>query len=135
MDGAGRQQVHTLLPVCLALAFALAALGSSHWCEGTRKVLKPLCQDHPGGLPCIHLSGDHHNESQAVQYFWETGDDMFFRNRLHVGLWQSCEESLSGSGLLGMVAHMMYTTIFQIAVNLGPEDWKPQAWDYGWSSW
>nr|XP_054111821.1 germ cell-specific gene 1-like protein 2 isoform X2 [Callithrix jacchus] len=37
------------------------------------------------------------------------------------------------AGLLGMVAHMMYTTIFQITVNLGPEDWKPQTWDYGWS--
>lgn len=29
------------------------------------------------------------------------------------------------AGLLAMVAHMMYTTIFQITVNLGPEDWKP----------
>ncbi|CAH2291988.1 germ cell-specific gene 1 2 [Pelobates cultripes] len=37
------------------------------------------------------------------------------------------------SGLLGMVAHMMYTTVFQMTVNLGPEDWRPQNWDYGWS--
>ncbi|XP_069510569.1 germ cell-specific gene 1-like protein 2 isoform X1 [Ambystoma mexicanum] len=37
------------------------------------------------------------------------------------------------SGLFGMVAHMMYTTVFQMTVNLGPEDWKPQSWDYGWS--
>ncbi|XP_055509702.1 germ cell-specific gene 1-like protein [Leucoraja erinacea] len=37
------------------------------------------------------------------------------------------------SGLLGMVAHMMYTTVFQMTVNLGPEDWRPQTWDYGWS--
>nr|XP_006011231.1 PREDICTED: germ cell-specific gene 1-like protein [Latimeria chalumnae] len=36
-------------------------------------------------------------------------------------------------GLLGMVAHMMYTTVFQMTVNLGPEDWRPQTWDYGWS--
>ncbi|XP_060503267.1 germ cell-specific gene 1-like protein 2 [Panthera onca] len=205
MDGAGRQQVHALLPVCLALAFSLAALGSSHWCEGTRRVAKPLCQDHPGGLGCIHLNRGHgggrrDDESQAVQYIWETGDDRFIQSRFHVGLWQSCEENLGSAGekcrsfqsiipaeehgllwlsigaeilnillvltsavllgsgvssqsagfrwlkvdasvailtvlagLLGMVAHMMYTTIFQIAVNLGPEDWKPQTWDYGWS--
>ncbi|XP_060108583.1 germ cell-specific gene 1-like protein 2 [Heteronotia binoei] len=37
------------------------------------------------------------------------------------------------AGLLGMVAHMMYTTVFQMTVNLGPEDWRPQTWDYGWS--
>ncbi|CAM2104154.1 unnamed protein product [Caretta caretta] len=36
-------------------------------------------------------------------------------------------------GLFGMVAHMMYTTVFQMTVNLGPEDWRPQMWDYGWS--
>ncbi|XP_078461458.1 germ cell-specific gene 1-like protein [Lampetra planeri] len=37
------------------------------------------------------------------------------------------------SGLLGMVAHMMFTTVFQVTVNLGPEDWRPYSWDYGWS--
>lgn len=37
------------------------------------------------------------------------------------------------AGLLGMVAHMMYTTAFQLTVSLGPEDWKPQSWDYSWS--
>ncbi|KAJ6653288.1 hypothetical protein lerEdw1_009377 [Lerista edwardsae] len=37
------------------------------------------------------------------------------------------------SGLLGMVAHMMYMTVFQVAVNLGPKDWRPQSWYYGWS--
>uniref|UniRef100_A0A673IFQ1 Germ cell-specific gene 1-like protein n=1 Tax=Sinocyclocheilus rhinocerous TaxID=307959 RepID=A0A673IFQ1_9TELE len=37
------------------------------------------------------------------------------------------------SGLLGMVAHMMFTTAFQLTVSLGPEDWKPQNWDYSWS--
>ncbi|NXF86477.1 GSG1L protein, partial [Eubucco bourcierii] len=37
------------------------------------------------------------------------------------------------AGLLGMVAHMMYTTVFQMTVNLGPEDWRPHTWDYGWS--
>ncbi|KAL4648160.1 germ cell-specific gene 1-like protein isoform X1 [Arapaima gigas] len=32
-----------------------------------------------------------------------------------------------------MVAHMMFTTAFQLTVSLGPEDWKPQTWDYSWS--
>ncbi|XP_038676879.1 germ cell-specific gene 1-like protein isoform X1 [Scyliorhinus canicula] len=37
------------------------------------------------------------------------------------------------SGLLGMVAHVMYTQVFQVTVSLGPEDWRPDSWDYGWS--
>lgn len=37
------------------------------------------------------------------------------------------------AGLLGMVAHMMYTTVFQMTVIVGPKDWRPQSWDYGWS--
>ncbi|KAI5619231.1 germ cell-specificprotein 1-like protein isoform X1 [Silurus asotus] len=37
------------------------------------------------------------------------------------------------SGLFGMVAHMMFTTAFQLAVIMGPEDWKPKTWDYSWS--
>ncbi|KAM6174563.1 germ cell-specific gene 1-like protein 2 [Erethizon dorsatum] len=205
MDRAGRRRALTLLPTGLALAFSLAAVGSSHWCEGTRRTAKPLCQDSPGGLHCVHLSGasgsggNQGDERQAVQYLWQTGDK-FIRRRFHAGLWQCCEESFDGTGeqcrsfqsiipaeeqgvlwlsigaevldiflmltsavllgssvschssgfnwlkvdasvailmvlagLLGMVAHMMYTTIFQITVNLGPEDWKPLTWDYGWS--
>ncbi|KAK3508533.1 hypothetical protein QTP70_031919 [Hemibagrus guttatus] len=37
------------------------------------------------------------------------------------------------SGMMGMVAHMMYTTVFQLTVSIGPKDWRPQTWDYGWS--
>ncbi|XP_021114818.1 germ cell-specific gene 1 protein isoform X3 [Heterocephalus glaber] len=37
------------------------------------------------------------------------------------------------SGLLGMVAHMMYSQVFQATANLGPEDWRPHAWNYGWA--
>ncbi|XP_022380297.1 germ cell-specific gene 1-like protein 2 [Enhydra lutris kenyoni] len=206
MVGARQQQVLTLLPTCLALAFSLIAVGSSYWCEGTRKVAKPLCLDQPGGPHCSHFSGGHDSDgrrntgSQVVQYIWETGDDKFIQCRFHVGLWQSCEENLGSTGekcrsflsiipaeeqgvlwlsigaeilnilllftsaillgsrvsyhssgfhrlkvdasvailtvlagLLSMVAHIMYTTIFQITVNLGPDDWKPQTWDYSWS--
>ncbi|XP_017386927.1 germ cell-specific gene 1-like protein 2 [Cebus imitator] len=206
MDRARQQQSLLLFLICLALAFSLTAVVSSHWCEGTRRVVKPLCRDQPGGQHCIHFKQDNSsagrmgNDSQAVLYIWELGDDKFIQRGFHVGLWQSCEESLNSedekcrsfqsvvpaeeqgvlwlsiggevldivlilasaillgsrvscrslgfnwlrvdalvaifmvlAGLLGMVAHMMYTTIFQITVNLGPEDWKPQTWDYGWS--
>ncbi|KAK6471497.1 germ cell-specific gene 1-like protein [Huso huso] len=37
------------------------------------------------------------------------------------------------SGLLGMVAHMMYTQVFQVTASLGPEDWKPHSWDFSWA--
>ncbi|XP_021562387.1 germ cell-specific gene 1 protein isoform X5 [Carlito syrichta] len=37
------------------------------------------------------------------------------------------------SGLLGMVAHMMYSQVFQATSNLGPEDWRPHVWNYGWA--
>lgn len=60
-----------------------------------------------------------------------------------IGVWGGCQDwcHLSSSlcvsgcvaGLLGMVAHMMFTTAFQLTVSLGPEDWKPQTWDYSWS--
>ncbi|PNJ33199.1 GSG1L isoform 2 [Pongo abelii] len=82
-------------------------------------------------------------------YSWETGDDRFLFRNFHTGIWYSCEEELSGlgekcrsfidlapaseKGLLGMVAHMMYTQVFQVTVSLGPEDWRPHSWDYGWS--
>ncbi|KAA8595214.1 hypothetical protein FQN60_012349, partial [Etheostoma spectabile] len=32
-----------------------------------------------------------------------------------------------------MVAHVMYTQVFQVTVSLGPPDWRPYNWDYGWS--
>uniref|UniRef100_H3A9A9 Germ cell-specific gene 1-like protein n=1 Tax=Latimeria chalumnae TaxID=7897 RepID=H3A9A9_LATCH len=37
------------------------------------------------------------------------------------------------SGLLGMVAHMMYTQVFQVTVIMGPEDWRPHSWEYAWA--
>ncbi|XDB61012.1 hypothetical protein AB1E18_014375 [Capra hircus] len=100
MDQRARQQrALALLPVCLALTFSLTAMGSSYWCEGTRRVAKPLCRDRPGVLHCIHYSrGGSNNSSQAVQYIWEMGDDKFVQRRFHVGLWQSCEETLGSTG-------------------------------------
>ncbi|XP_048377313.1 germ cell-specific gene 1-like protein [Stegostoma tigrinum] len=37
------------------------------------------------------------------------------------------------SGLLGMVAHMMYSQVFHVAASQGPEDWRPHHWVFGWS--
>ncbi|XP_018429274.1 PREDICTED: germ cell-specific gene 1-like protein [Nanorana parkeri] len=186
----------------LSLLFSITAFSSSYWCEGTRKVPKPICRGPATDKPtfCIRFNGSDTNNSNAVQYTWETGDDKFMERYFHAGIWYSCEENVSGdgencrsfialtppadrgvlwlsivaevlyitllltgvslmsievcyytsvidglklnafaaiftvlSGLLGMVAHMMYTTVFQMTVNLGPEDWRPQTWDYGWS--
>lgn len=104
MDRARWQRTLTLFPICLALAFSLTAMGSSHWCEGIRRMTKPLCQDLLRGSNCIHFSqassstGRRLDDSKAVQYIWETGDDKFIQRRFHAGLWQSCEESLNSTG-------------------------------------
>ncbi|KPP61991.1 germ cell-specific protein 1-like [Scleropages formosus] len=197
----------------LALLFAVSALTTSYWCEGTRKVVKPFCTG-PVTLKqsfCIRYNSSNLNDSRLVQYIWETGEDKFLMRKFHTGIWFSCEQNVnmiatdlvpdrgdggwwqcltltllmryfSGvlwlcivaeclyivllstggilmsievcyysnvidglklnafaaiftvlSGLLGMVAHMMFTTAFQLTVSLGPEDWKPQTWDYSWS--
>ncbi|XP_066499114.1 germ cell-specific gene 1-like protein [Hoplias malabaricus] len=52
-------------------------------------------------------------------------------NRLKLNAFAALFTALSG--LFGMVAHMMFTTAFQLAVIMGPEDWKPKTWDYSWS--
>ncbi|XP_048870383.1 germ cell-specific gene 1-like protein isoform X2 [Brienomyrus brachyistius] len=170
----------------LALLFAVSALTTSYWCEGTRKVVKPFCKG-PVALKqsfCIRFNSSNLNDSRLVQYIWETGEDKFLMRKFHTGIWFSCEQNVNMigvlwlcivaeclyivllstggilmsievcyysnvidglklnafaaiftvlSGLLGMVAHMMFTTAFQLTVSLGPEDWKPQNWDYSWS--
>ncbi|XP_034960503.1 germ cell-specific gene 1-like protein 2 [Zootoca vivipara] len=197
-----RQRASAALSLsCLSLTFSITAFSSSYWCEGTRKVAKPMCNELRGGTHCIRFNtSGSPNDSNVVQYIWETGDDKFVDRKFHAGIWYSCEELLIGdgekcrsfisltppadrgvlwlsiaaellyialllmgvalmlieicysisvldglklnafaaiftvlAGLLGMVAHMMYTTVFQMTVNLGPEDWRPQTWDYGWS--
>ncbi|NXG42645.1 GSG1L protein, partial [Psilopogon haemacephalus] len=197
----GRQRASAAFSLsCLSLVFSVTAFSSSYWCEGTRKVAKPFCKGQSKGERCIRFNSPDANDSNAVQYIWETGDDKFIDRRFHAGIWYSCEEIINGegekcrsfisltqaadrgvlwlsivaellyiillvmgvilmavemcycstvvdglklnafsalltvlAGLLGMVAHMMYTTAFQMTVNLGPEDWRPHTWDYGWS--
>ncbi|TRY93187.1 hypothetical protein DNTS_006313 [Danionella cerebrum] len=52
-------------------------------------------------------------------------------NRLKLNAFAALCTALSG--LFGMIAHMMFITAFQLAVLLGPEDWKPKTWVYSWS--
>ncbi|XP_047200023.1 uncharacterized protein LOC118124607 [Hippoglossus stenolepis] len=220
----------------LALTLSVLAFCTSYWCEGTHKVVKPLC------LSPVKLKNCGQNNSQpytteaptpdpknpssnvtltplqkeelarmkrkqlanAVHYIWETGEDKYMLRYFHTGFWLSCEKHNEGedqeekcrsfieltpgetqgvlwlsvisefmyigllamgfllmwvesiclcakremnalkinayaamctvlSGLMGMMAHMMYTTVFQMTVSIGPKDWRPQSWDYGWS--
>ncbi|XP_029514996.1 germ cell-specific gene 1-like protein [Oncorhynchus nerka] len=216
----------------LALALSILAFCTSYWCEGTHKVVKPLClspvklkncgqnnsQPYTTESPTLDpkkpannvtLSPQEKEEqarrrkkalANAVHYIWETGEDKYMLRYFHTGFWLSCEahneeercrsfiELTPGetqgvlwlsvvsefayigllamgfllmwvevlclcarkemyalkinafaaictvlSGLMGMVAHMMYTTVFQLTVSIGPKDWRPQTWDYGWS--
>ncbi|XP_027718928.1 germ cell-specific gene 1-like protein isoform X2 [Vombatus ursinus] len=149
------RRCRALLAVCLnllALLFSTTAFLTTHWCQGTQRVPKPNC-GRDKKTNCLNYSGNSTANdtagSHGVHYSWETGDDRFLFRYFHTGIWYSCEENLSGlgetcrsfidlapaseKGLLGMVAHMMYTQVFQVTVSLGPEDWRPHSWDYGWS--
>ncbi|KAM4631088.1 germ cell-specific gene 1-like protein [Polymixia lowei] len=220
----------------LALTLSVSAFCTSYWCEGTHKVVKPLClspvkmkncgqnnsQPYTTETPTpdpknppsnVTLSPLQKEElarirkkqlANAVHYIWETGEDKYMLRYFHTGFWQSCEQHNEGntqgekcrsfieltpgetqgvlwlsvisefvyigllamgfllmcvevvclcarremnalkinafaamctvlSGMMGMVAHMMYTTVFQMTVSIGPKDWRPQTWDYGWS--
>ncbi|XP_021065191.1 germ cell-specific gene 1-like protein isoform X2 [Mus pahari] len=141
----------------LALLFATTAFLTTYWCQGTQRVPKPGC-GQGGGANCPNSGANATANSTAAPvtaspadapYSWEAGDERFQLRRFHTGIWYSCEEELGGpgekcrsfidlapaseKGLLGMVAHMMYTQVFQVTVSLGPEDWRPHSWDYGWS--
>uniref|UniRef100_A0AAV2KEK3 Germ cell-specific gene 1-like protein n=1 Tax=Knipowitschia caucasica TaxID=637954 RepID=A0AAV2KEK3_KNICA len=183
----GRRASLALTLNLVAFAFALSAVTTSYWCEGTRKVAKPFCTGPPLKAKqwyCIRFNSSNVNDSRLVQYIFETGEEKFLMRKFHTGIFFSCEqaadmngvlylcivaESLylsllftggflmvleqcpcfslinklklsafaalctAASGLCGMVAHMMFTTAFQLAVAMGPEDWRPKTWDYSWS--
>ncbi|XP_039680647.1 germ cell-specific gene 1-like protein isoform X2 [Perca fluviatilis] len=136
----------------VAFAFALSAVTTSYWCEGTRKVPKPFCTGPPLKVKqwfCIRFNSSNINDSRLVQYIFESGEEKFLLRKFHTGIFFSCEQAADMNGfdcrdfseiapehergLCGMVAHMMFTTIFQLAVAIGPEDWRPKTWDYSWS--
>ncbi|XP_045428477.1 germ cell-specific gene 1-like protein isoform X2 [Pipistrellus kuhlii] len=144
----------------LALLAATTAFLTTHWCQGARRVPRPGCgQDGRAGCPDAGANATANATAAPAapasgapggeRYSWEAGDERFLLRRFHTGIWYSCEERPGGrgetcrsfidlapaseKGLLGMVAHMMYTQVFQVTVSLGPEDWRPHSWDYGWS--
>uniref|UniRef100_A0A8D2A958 Germ cell associated 1 n=1 Tax=Sus scrofa TaxID=9823 RepID=A0A8D2A958_PIG len=138
----------------LSLSLSTTSLLSNYWFVGTQKVPKPVCGKGLAArcfdLP-VPLDGSSSNASaqEVVQYSWETGDDRFTFHAFWSGMWLSCEEIVeepgercrsfleltppTERGLLGMVGHMMYSQVFQATANLGPEDWRPHAWNYGWA--
>ncbi|XP_067859217.1 germ cell-specific gene 1-like protein isoform X3 [Heptranchias perlo] len=135
----------------VALFFSITAFITTYWCEGTQRVPKPNCSKETKSN-CINFNGNgtaNSSNPNLVHYSWETGDDRFLFRYFHTGIWYSCEENINGigekcqnfidlapaseRGLLGMVAHVMYTQVFQVTVSLGPEEWRPHSWDYGWS--
>ncbi|KAF6339430.1 germ cell associated 1 [Rhinolophus ferrumequinum] len=61
--------------------------------------------------------------------------DLLFTGNPGCGLKLSAFAAISSflSGLLGIVAHMLYSQVFQATANLGPGDWRPHAWNYGWA--
>ncbi|KAL4604754.1 germ cell-specific gene 1-like protein 2 [Arapaima gigas] len=81
----------------VALLFAVSALTTSYWCEGTRKVVKPFCTG-PAKLKqsfCIRFNSSDLNDSRLVQYVWETGEDKFLMRKFHTGIWFSCEQNVN----------------------------------------
>ncbi|PNI98448.1 GSG1 isoform 9 [Pan troglodytes] len=149
----GQRTLLSAILSMLSLSFSTTSLLSNYWFVGTQKVPKPLCEK---GLAAkcfdmpVSLDGDTNTSTQeVVQYNWETGDDRFSFRSFRSGMWLSCEETVeepgercrsfieltppAERGLLGMVAHMMYSQVFQATANLGPEDWRPHVWNYGWA--
>ncbi|XP_061568563.1 germ cell-specific gene 1-like protein [Cololabis saira] len=201
--GHGRRAALAITLNFVALAFAISAVSTSYWCEGTRKVAKPFCTGPPVKIKqrfCISFNSSNLNDSRQVLYIFETGEEKFLLKRFHAGIFFTCEQALDMkgfdcrnfadvapdhekgvlwlcvvseslylgllftggmlmileqcpcfsimnklklsafaamctalSGLCGMVAHMMFTTIFHLAVIMGPVDWRPKTWDYSWS--
>nr|KAF6495105.1 germ cell associated 1 [Rousettus aegyptiacus] len=72
---------------------------------------------------------------ELISFLLLLTDLLLFTGNPGCGLKLSAFAAISSvlSGLLGMVAHMMYSQVFQATANLGPEDWRPHAWNYGWA--
>lgn len=84
----------------LALFLAVSALTTSYWCEGTRKVVKPLCTGPVTGKQsfCIRFNSSNINDTRLVQYIWETGEDKYVLRKFHTGIWFSCEQNINMTG-------------------------------------
>lgn len=85
----------------LALALAVAAVSTSYWCEGTRKVAKPFCTGPPIRVKqpfCIRFNSSNVNDSRLVQYIFETGEEKFLLRKFHTGIFFSCEQAADMNG-------------------------------------
>ncbi|XP_069783146.1 uncharacterized protein [Narcine bancroftii] len=94
--GTRRWTVLSLALASLALLSAVAAFGSSHWCVGSHRAVKPLCLSATRGGECLDPAGGQEqanvSEAGSVRYVWETGDDRYALRAFHTGFWVSCEE-------------------------------------------
>lgn len=85
----------------VALAFAVSAVSTSYWCEGTRKVAKPFCTGPPVQVKqsfCIRFNSSNVNDSRLVQYIFETGEEKFLLRKFHTGIFFSCEQAADMNG-------------------------------------
>lgn len=85
----------------VAFAFALSAVTTSYWCEGTRKVAKPFCTGPPMKAKqwfCIRFNSSNINDSRLVQYIFETGEEKFLLRKFHTGIFFSCEQAADMNG-------------------------------------
>ncbi|KAM7420986.1 hypothetical protein PAMA_015267 [Pampus argenteus] len=120
----------------LALALSILALCTSYWCEGTHKVVKPLClspvkmkncgqnnsepytTESPTQNPFNRTLSPARREelakirqrqlANAVHYIWETGEDKFAFRYFHTGFWESCEKHSDGVLWLSVISEFTY---------------------------
>ncbi|KFP37170.1 Germ cell-specific 1, partial [Chlamydotis macqueenii] len=108
-----------------------------HGCEKSKDFLPDVCLNHCHlcGILWLSLGSEMLYISLLLISFILLVVEMLHTGNPVCGLKLNAFAAVSSvlSGLLGMVAHMMYTQVFQATVSLGPEDWRPHSWDYGWA--
>uniref|UniRef100_W5MNB3 Uncharacterized protein n=1 Tax=Lepisosteus oculatus TaxID=7918 RepID=W5MNB3_LEPOC len=101
----------------LALATSILAFSTSYWCEGTHKVVKPLCLSPVKTKNCGHSLVDFapgtgaRQLANAVHYIWETGEDKYMFRYFHTGFWHSCEKHYDGKGLERHISNTEINTL------------------------
>ncbi|KAA8585508.1 hypothetical protein FQN60_004202, partial [Etheostoma spectabile] len=97
----GRRAALAITLNFVAFAFALSAVTTSYWCEGTRKVPKPFCTGPPLKVKqwfCIRFNSSNINDSRLVQYIFESGEEKFLLRKFHTGIFFSCEQAADMNG-------------------------------------
>lgn len=102
----------------IALILAISALSTSYWCDGYRKVVKPLCTGPVRGKQthCIKYNSSNINDSRLAQYIWETGEDKFVLRKFHTGIWFSCEQNVDLVGKNG--ALLIFITLLCLSTTI-----------------